>query len=95
MDKKKIGEKLDMLRKFVIQSESYMRLGKIPFRKYQEDRAWVNAMLDEIEEEINPSKGRSLFDRWFGNPLKSIDNNFNDEVHKAIEDIYADGENNL
>ena len=95
MNKEKMLNKLEMLREFVKQSESDMKLAKISYRKYQEDLKQISQTLDEMEEEIKMVKGKTIFDKWFGNPLESIENNFNDEVHKAIEDIYERSEDNL
>lgn len=85
MNKKKILNKLEMLKEFVERSESDMRLAIISYRKYQEDLAMVDEELDALEEEIKALKGRSIFDRLFGDPIGTIDDMFDAQVHDAIE----------
>ena len=77
---------LEVLKELVEQSESDMRLAIISYRKYQEDLTYIMAELDDIENDIKALKGRSIFDIWFGCPLESIEDKFDSEVHKAIED---------
>lgn len=86
MNKEKILNRLEMLRELVVQSESDMRLAIISYRKYQDDLSYIMAELDKIEDDIKTLKGRSIFDVWFGDPMRQIDEDFNSRVHKAIED---------
>ena len=95
MEKTKILERLKRLEALVEDSESKMRLAVISYKQYQEDLKMVMEELDALEEEIKHIKTRSIFDLWFGNPLKSIEDNFNDQVHSAIEDVYEDSKDNI
>jgi len=85
MTRQGLVNRLEVLKELVEQSESDMRLAIISYRKYQEDLAMVDKELDALEEEIKTLKGRSIFDRWFGDPIGTIDDMFDVQVHDAIE----------
>ena len=86
MTRQGLVNRLEVLKELVEQSESDMRLAIISYRKYQEDLAMVDKELDALEEEIKALKGRSIFDRWFGDPIGTIDDMFDAQVHDAIEE---------
>lgn len=93
MEKKTIIARLNKLKALVENSESSMKLAIISYRQYQEDLALVMTELDELEKEIKAMKSRSIFNLWFGDPVKQLDDMlFNEQVHDAIED--ADGHRN-
>lgn len=95
MNKEKVLDRLRVLRAFVKQSESDMKLAKISYRRYQQDLAEVWRLLDEIEEDVKSVRGKTIFDKWFGNPMEAIEDNFDADVHKAIEECYEHSTNNL
>ena len=87
MEKQMILDRLDALKKLVENSESNMRTAVISYRQYQKDLQAVMDELNLLEDEISQLKGRSIFNLWFGDPLKAIDNHFDQQVHNAIEEV--------
>ena len=85
--KTKMIEKLEAVRSLVEDSEKNMRTAVISYRKYQEDLRMASEKLDELQEEIDRVKARSIFDVWFGCPIEGLDKLFNSKVHDAIEEV--------
>jgi hypothetical protein len=91
MTRQGLINRLEVLKELVEQSESDMKLAIVSYRKYQEDLSYIMGELDKIEDEIKALKNRSIFDLWFGDPMRQIDEDFNSRVHKAIEDCNETG----
>lgn len=87
MDKQKLIERLEMLKRLTEDAESNMRLAVISYKKYQDTLVEIMKELDEIEKMVKDAKSRSFFDLFFGNPIKVAENNFNREVHQAINEV--------
>lgn len=84
-----ILERLSMIRRFIEDSEHCLRTAKISYMQYRRDLEWASDELTRLEEDIKAVRGRSILDEWFGSPLETVNENFNKEVHDAIDDVYG------